>query len=145
MLKIDRIPLRQVHLGHRHDLALYLASAIAEANLGHIADARCFPPPRLADHILDVQRRATSPTTSSIRLVLTVTPLTHDPLQGIHSRSLSDDGRWTIIMFYVLRFTFYVSRFAFRVSPHAVVRVFLRSQFTKYIMMSCSTALLATL
>src|SRR5436190_1675154 len=84
MLVINRVALRQRHFGHRHDLALDLAGAIAKVDLGHIANARRLTPARIADQIFDVEWRAARRARKGMRQIHAATPFTLNALYWVH-------------------------------------------------------------
>ena len=83
MFEEDRIVRAQVNFGHRNDLAFHLAGAGAELKLGHVAQARGFPPARFADQITDIQRRAARMTGERGLGVHALAPLALDPFERL--------------------------------------------------------------
>src|SRR5215472_3829403 len=86
MLEEDGIALAQIDFGHRHDLAFNLASAHAEMNLSHVANARRLAPARLAYQIAHIQRRAARAARKRALLVLRGAPFANDTLKRFRGR-----------------------------------------------------------
>jgi len=60
VLEVDALAGAERDVDERDDLALDLAGAVAEAELGHVAQARRLASARFADQVLDVERRLVS-------------------------------------------------------------------------------------
>src|SRR5437764_10356641 len=90
MLEIDCIARRKIQLCDGHYLAFDLTRALPELKLRHVLEARRFTPTRLADQILDVQRRSTGATGRRALLVHALAPLA---LQSLYRRILSGSLR----------------------------------------------------
>src|ERR1700733_12721653 len=88
MLEVDTVLRGEVDLGHGDQLALNLAGACREAELGHIAQSRRLAPPGIAYFVPDVKRRATRHTRGGSWLILCLTPPALDCFHGTkHSSS----------------------------------------------------------
>src|SRR5215471_17515513 len=81
VLEIHRIALAKRYLGHRNNLALDLASAPPKMYLGHVPDARRLTPARIANEVLDVERRPTIPARQRRRFIRSLAPVAFDPLE----------------------------------------------------------------
>src|SRR5215469_15752352 len=80
MLEEHRVTRGESKLGDRDDLALDLTGGVRKAELRHVAQPRCFGPPGVRDHVLLVERGAAGAAASPLRRVLSLAPLTFDPV-----------------------------------------------------------------
>src|SRR5205807_5976730 len=78
----------EVDLGDRHQLALDLAGAVGEAELGHVAQSRGFTPAGVRNLVAFVLGRATGQTADGAWRILRPAPLTLDPIHRSFSISL---------------------------------------------------------
>ena len=82
VLEEHPVALGQVDLGHRHQLALDLAGAVGEPELGHVPEPGRLLPPRVADQVAGVERRPARRTGRLADVVLGLAPLALDAVHG---------------------------------------------------------------
>src|SRR5579864_6575695 len=75
MFKEYRVASAEIDFGHRHDLALHLATAGTELELRHVFDARSLAPAGFADQVADVERRSAGAAGQSGLVVHALAPL----------------------------------------------------------------------
>ncbi len=80
VLEEHRVALRQRELGDRDDLALDLAGGVGEPELRHVPQPGSLGPARVGDDVLLVERGAAGGAARPLRLVLSLAPLTFDPV-----------------------------------------------------------------
>ncbi len=82
VLEEHPVALAQVELGHRDQLALDLAGAVGEPELGHVLEPGRFLPPGVADQVAGVEGRTAGRAGGLSGVVLGFAPLTLDPVHG---------------------------------------------------------------
>src|SRR5262249_19585674 len=92
VLEVEAVLGVEVDLSDRDELALDLAGAAGEPELGHVAQPGCLTPAGIADLVSLVERSPARLAAPGTRLVLGLAPLA---LNHFHARKIAGQGRCT--------------------------------------------------